>query len=235
MSAEGTRFSLYDSKKVNLSVVAIKSTVLGFLLAVNCTVIILAFLNVIYVPSTIIKINGYVSFVCIFHFLEFITTAVFNNSNVDDDSFILNDWDLHAINVISILEFLMKSWFTSFSFTKMGLVLILLSQIIRTLAMCTAGESFNHYIQKERHNDHKLVTNGIYSIMRHPSYFGFFWWFIGLQLYFGNIITLTLGTFKLWNFFNKRIEFEENYLTTFFGKDYLSYKSQTGTGIPFIT
>jgi len=24
--------------------------------------------------------------------------------------------------------------------------------------------------------EHVLVTSGIYSVLRHPAYFGFFWW-----------------------------------------------------------
>jgi protein-S-isoprenylcysteine O-methyltransferase len=38
--------------------------------------------------------------------------------------------------------------------------------------MLSCGSNFSHTIMEEKDEEHKLVTNGIYSILRHPSYFG---------------------------------------------------------------
>lgn len=227
----------YDPTKVDLSIVALKSLGLGILILVNFTMMVLSACNIINSSPAITRINGYLIFVLVFYLLEFFSTCLFNNSETDDDSFILNDIDLHIVHVVSILEILGKTWLLpSFIISSpiIGLCVVILGQFSRTLAMYTAKESFNHYIQREHMNKHKLVTWGIYRYLRHPSYFGFFWWFIGTQLWLGNLAVLTLGIFKLWNFFNYRIKFEEKFLINFFGQDYTDYKSKARTGIPFI-
>lgn len=38
-----------------------------------------------------------------------------------------------------------------------------------------------------------------------------------------------------WKFFNERIQEEEIYLLNFFGEDYVDYKKNVRTGLPFIT
>ncbi len=42
-----------------------------------------------------------------------------------------------------------------------GILLVILGQTCRTLAMVTCGESFNHYIQRDKKDNHELVTNGM--------------------------------------------------------------------------
>lgn len=43
-----------------------------------------------------------------------------------------------------------------------GLCLVVGGQICRTWAMVTCGESFNHYIQRDKKESHVLVTHGMY-------------------------------------------------------------------------
>ena len=72
--------------------------------------------------------------------------------------------------------------------------------------MGTAGSNFNHIVQSEKKSDHVLVTEGVYAYLRHPSYFGFFWWGIGTQIVLGNVFCLVGYTVVLWRFFRRRIE-----------------------------
>ncbi|KAI9628056.1 hypothetical protein KEM48_011835 [Puccinia striiformis f. sp. tritici PST-130] len=118
----------------------------------------------------------------------------------------------------------------------LGLVISLGGQIIRSLAMITAANSFNHRVSthSKKQDDHTLVTNGIYQFSRHPSYFGFFWWSIGIQLFLANPFSLAIFSFVLWSFFNSRIQNEELHLVKFFGKAYITYRSTIPTRIPFI-
>ncbi len=130
---------------------------------------------------------------------------------------------------------------------------MVIGQIVRTLAMATAGGNFNHIVQVRRREGHVLVTGGIYSLLRHPSYFGFFWWGLGSQLVLQNVICFVGYALVLWRFFSSRIyrvfpsrplsliyEYtdvrvgEERFLIAFFGDEYISYKSRTIVGIPFI-
>lgn len=116
----------------------------------------------------------------------------------------------------------------------LGLFLIILGQTIRSLAMAQAGQSFNHVVQVRKQNTHALITHGVYSLFRHPSYFGFFWWGLGTQLLLGNMVCFMGYAVVLWLFFKRRIEGEEKYLVNFFKEDYVRYRKRVGVWIPFI-
>ncbi|KAH9814608.1 Isoprenylcysteine carboxyl methyltransferase family-domain-containing protein [Melampsora americana] len=157
------------------------------------------------------------------------------------NSFLLNNgieyWLAHLFALTEYI--LIQTYFpkpNSMILNSISLIIILISQSIRTLSMITAAQSFNHKVSTSKvpEEDHKLITNGIYQFIRHPSYFGFFYWSISLQLFLKNWCSFLLFALILWNFFHKRIQNEELHLIKFFGKDYLDYKSRTGIYIPFI-
>jgi protein-S-isoprenylcysteine O-methyltransferase len=115
-----------------------------------------------------------------------------------------------------------------------GLLVLIAAQMIRSIAMATAGESFNHMIQTSKKENHVLVTHGIYSIFRHPSYVGFFYWSIATQLLLGNILHTILYTGAAWTFFQRRIHYEEESLCQFFPATYPEYVALSYMGIPFL-
>lgn len=225
-------YASYDPKKVRLHVVVLKAFILGAAITAAC--VVLAFSSSL--QSFVARASIYAMAVSGFYMLEFLTTAVYNTGSIDDDSFIMNDLELHAVHVASLAEsyFLHKHWKYHYISFWAGLAIMLASQFCRTLAMYTAGTSFHHYVQKERSQKHVLVEHGIYSFSRHPSYFGFFWWFVGCQILFQNAFTLVVGTYKLQGFFQARIEYEEQFLESFFGERYRAYSRRTRTWIPFI-
>ena len=48
-------------------------------------------------------------------------------------------------------------------FVTVGFIVALSGQVIRTLAMYSAGRNFTHMIAEEKKDTHKLVTVGIYQ------------------------------------------------------------------------
>lgn len=196
------------------------------------------------IPFTQFKpFNLYIVALSIFHFLEYYITAKFNPLKVNSQSFLINNgMEYTCAHILAILECLLESYFfpdwKTFTYSKViiafGCLLLIMGQIIRSLAMFTAGRSFSHIIQTEKIDDHILVTNGIYSFSRHPSYLGFFWWAIGTQLMLLNPFTLFCFIIILYRFFSKRIAYEEIHLIEFFNNDYVQYKERVGTWIPFI-
>lgn len=70
--------------------------------------------------------------------------------------------------------------------------------------------------------------------MRHPSYFGFYWWALGIQIMLLNPISFLAFALVLHKFFYGRIRYEEITLRRFFGNEYVAYKQRTRTYIPFI-
>lgn len=116
----------------------------------------------------------------------------------------------------------------------LGLTLLTLGQLVRSTAMAHAGLNFNHIVQSEKHPSHTLVTSGIYSVLRHPSYFGFFWWSLGTQVVLGNVVCLVGFAVVLGRFFRRRVRREEELLVGFFGEGYVAYRGGTWVGVPFV-
>jgi protein-S-isoprenylcysteine O-methyltransferase len=83
--------------------------------------------------------------------------------------------------------------------------------------------------------DHRLITRGVYNFSRHPSYVGWFYWSVGTQLVLCNPICTVGYAVVSWRFFRDRIEYEELRLIEFFGEEYVDYKRNVGTGLPFIS
>jgi protein-S-isoprenylcysteine O-methyltransferase len=171
--------------------------------------------------------------------LEFFVTVACNPTVASADSFLVNHSAAYtAAAVTSWIEFwirfiLFPGW-TFPALTRIGLAGVVLSQGIRASAMATAGESFNHYIQTCKKSNHRLVTTGIYRYLRHPSYVGFFYWCVATQLLLGNYVHTSLYAMACWDFFRKRIAYEEESLCQFFPDEYPQYMSRTYLGIPFL-
>mmetsp|Transcript_40075 Transcript_40075/g.48836 ORF Transcript_40075/g.48836 Transcript_40075/m.48836 type:complete len:274 (-) Transcript_40075:22-843(-) len=176
---------------------------------------------------------------CYFHSAEFFVTAFSNPGVVTTDSFMINNSKAYTLAALmSWFEFWARffffSWFNSKIVTRIGLVMMITGQILRSLAMKTAGESFNHIIQNKQKDNHRLVTHGIYRYFRHPSYVGFFYWSIGTQLVLCNPINCVFYAWASWAFFKSRIPYEETTLKRQY-KEYLDYMKTTWIGIPFIS
>lgn len=66
--------------------------------------------------------------------------------------------------------------------SSLGFLLCVIGEIFRKTAMITGSTNFDHIVQTEKNTKHELVTHGIYSLCRHPSYVGWFYWAIGTQV-----------------------------------------------------
>ena len=176
----------------------------------------------------------------IFHFSEFITTAVIKPKSLKLDSFLLNHSKEYGLAALaSWIEFFIEFYFwpalkSNVYIVYLGIIVCIVGEVLRKLAMFTAGSNFNHIVQQRREDGHELVTNGVYGLCRHPSYVGWFYWSIGTQLILVNPIC-TLGyAYASWSFFKMRIEEEELTLLNFFGEEYVEYMNSVPTGLPLI-
>ena len=90
----------------------------------------------------------YVVAICTFHLLEFSVTAVYNPTEASSDSFLVNHSQSYTIAVVSSsAEFWVRFlFFPSLNapqyIVALALALVICSQIIRSVAMATAGASF---------------------------------------------------------------------------------------------
>ena len=109
-----------------------------------------------------------------------------------------------------------------------------LGQLTRSAGMATAGFAFTHQIQDRRRQGHELITHGVYSVLRHPGYTGWFYASIATQAVLCNPVCFVLYCLAAWRFFARRIPHEEFKLYTMFGQKYLQYRQTSYVLIPFI-
>lgn len=177
---------------------------------------------------------------CAFHMLEFLWAAIFEPATVSCDAFLLNHSpQYHAALGAAALEFWLEAWLVPSwkgwgLFPYVGLALVLGGQVLRSAAMWKAGSHFTHLVAEDRREGHDLVTTGVYSSLRHPSYTGWFWWSVGMQLLLANPLCTVAWAYASWRFFAERIPREEGHLVEFFGDSYVSYAKHTRILIPGI-
>ncbi|KAJ9639410.1 farnesyl cysteine-carboxyl methyltransferase [Coniosporium tulheliwenetii] len=167
----------------------------------------------------------FIAVLSFFHFIEYYITAIYNCPEAKVYAFLLSNGSAYLIAQGSgLLEALytslyIPSWQRRFSSPS--------------IALAHAGTNFNLQVQTRKKAEHVLVRHGIYGYLRHPSYFGYFWWAIGTQVAIGNVACGAVFAGVLWLFFNRRIRREEKWLEMFFGDEYGEYRKGTRVGIPF--
>lgn len=174
-----------------------------------------------------------------FHGSEYILAlAIHGKSNVSLQSLLISKSYLLAM-LFSLVEYvteivlfpeLKEQWVIS----NLGLAMVVIGEIIRKMAVITAGQSFTHVIRIYHEEHHQMITHGIYKFMRHPGYAGFFIWSVGTQIMLCNPISTIAFAAVVWQFFAKRIPYEEFFLRQFFGRQYVEYSRQVVSGVPFV-
>lgn len=177
--------------------------------------------------------------ICFFHTSEyFLAVTIHGKKNVTLNSLLISKHYVLAM-LFSLLEYLVEYLFfpglKEYSWlSNLGLALVLIGEIIRKMAILTAGRAFTHLIKIHHEEHHNLVTDGIYSFVRHPGYCGFLIWSVGTQIILINPISTVAFALVVWRFFAGRIPYEENYLRRFFGNEYGRYAQRVPSGIPFV-
>lgn len=170
---------------------------------------------------------------------EFFNSASYQPRSVTSKSFLIygvkGNHEFWWMQALTIVEVLFNPWGGYRIVAAIGAVIVFGGLYIRHLAMKECSDSFNHYIATVRKPHHKLVTSGVYSILRHPSYLGFWLFAVGTQLMLNNFINLVLDVAILYYFFSKRIAYEEWMLINkFYGQEYIEYRKRVGVYIPII-
>lgn len=206
----------------SLSGISIRAFLLGLTMGICLN---LTFL-LVYLQHYLWRIPCFTAVLALFHYLEFDMTARYNTMDARISSFLLSNGSAYNIaHCMAIIECATRWSLQDRSFNLsfgvkipaifptiptslsvvLGLMLIIIGQTTRSLAMRTAGRSFNHLVQSVKREHHVLVTDGVYGWSRHPSYFGFFWWGLGTQFLLGNHLCFAAYSAVLWKFFAARI------------------------------
>jgi protein-S-isoprenylcysteine O-methyltransferase Ste14 len=89
-------------------------------------------------------------------------------------------------------------------------------------------------IALELQEDHKLITSGPYSRVRHPMYLGIFVYTAGLILIASDLLVFVFFAFSIWVNY-RRIPSEEEMMIEQFGDEYREYMKRTGRLFPRIS
>ncbi|XP_039271120.2 uncharacterized protein LOC120345655 [Styela clava] len=191
-------------------------------------------------PQQFLAFGLYLCIVAFFHISEYLATALFNPSTLTLESFLINhSFAYNLAHLLCVIEYVAWCWLypsikLCTSIQILGIGLCLFGEVFRKAAMYTAGINFTHLIQYQKRREHELVTSGIYSICRHPSYAGWFCWSIATQVLACNPVCFIGYAIVSWKFFDERIYEEEALLLNFFQSDYLTYQQKVPSGVPFV-
>ena len=119
-----------------------------------------------------------------------------------------------------------------FLFFIIGLIFYITGFSIRVISILTLKEQFTYTVTLAK--DHVLQTDGIYRLIRHPSYLGQFLIFLGISLFLANWLSILFMIIPILIGYIKRISIEERFMTEEIGPEYVEYKKHTKKLIPYI-
>lgn len=92
----------------------------------------------------------------------------------------------------------------------------------------------NWSVTLEVRTEHKLVTQGVYRLVRHPMYSAFWLWAIAQALLLPNWIAGPAGLIGFGTLFFLRVGREEQLMIDTFGDEYRNYMNRTARVLPKI-
>lgn len=112
-----------------------------------------------------------------------------------------------------------------------GLALFAAGILVQSIAMIQLKGAYT--VRLGVKPEQKLVTGGLYRIVRHPGYLSYLMSLSGIGLAMGSLLTFLLLIIVVI-FLIKRIDEEEKMLIIEFGEKYLEYMKRTKRLIPMI-
>jgi len=113
-----------------------------------------------------------------------------------------------------------------------GLAMFVLGAVLRAWSIHVLGRFFT--VQVAIASDHKLIEDGPYRLLRHPSYTGSLLMFVGFLLCHGNALTMAIVLLSVLVVFVRRIVVEEAALATTFGDAWRDYAKRTWRLLPLV-
>ncbi len=148
-----------------------------------------------------------------------------------------NRWVIAAFTVIGLLDAYLPAYTDRKGFWTidgdgvrwLGVVLFAAGGALRIWPVFVLGQRFSGLVAIQP--GHKLVTGGVYGIIRHPSYLGLLVNALGWGLAFRSAVGVLLAALLLPPLL-ARIRAEEKLLSAAFGAEYKAYRARTFRLIP---
>lgn len=154
----------------------------------------------------------------------------------EDRSFFSISLFWYSVAGVSFIDAYMAQWTISIIDPKpiswSGLIFIIIGLAIRFAARKELGSQYS--VRVATSEDHKLITSGIFRVIRHPAYLGLLFLFIGIPLSAWSLPGFLLAVLGGIPALINRIKIEEHALLEWFGADYSKYAAGTWRIIPWI-
>jgi protein-S-isoprenylcysteine O-methyltransferase Ste14 len=113
----------------------------------------------------------------------------------------------------------------------LGVAIYAIGGVLRLAPVFVLGRRFSGLVAIQP--GHRLVTGGMYGVIRHPSYLGLLVGVLGWCLAFRAAVGVTIAAVML-PVVIARVEAEERLLSETFGAEYEAYRARTWRLIPYV-
>jgi protein-S-isoprenylcysteine O-methyltransferase Ste14 len=150
-----------------------------------------------------------------------------------------NRWVVAALGALGIIDAYLPAYtdridvltFEGGATRWLGVLLYTAGGVLRLAPVFVLGRRFSGLVAIQP--EHRLVTSGLYGIIRHPSYLGLFVLALGWGLAFRSGVGVAIAVLMLVVVL-ARIESEERLLSESFGAEYDAYRARTWRLIPYV-
>jgi protein-S-isoprenylcysteine O-methyltransferase Ste14 len=150
-----------------------------------------------------------------------------------------NRWVIAALGVLSVIDAWLPAYTDRIGFLTfggegvrwLGFLLYSVGGVLRLAPVFILGRRFSGLVAIQP--EHRLVTNGLYGVIRHPSYLGLLVSVLGWGLAFRSGVGVAIAVLMLIVLL-ARIGAEERLLSETFGGEYDAYRARTWRLIPYV-
>jgi protein-S-isoprenylcysteine O-methyltransferase Ste14 len=150
-----------------------------------------------------------------------------------------NRWVIAALGVLGFVDAYLPAYTDRVDFLTfggegvrwVGLLLYWVGGVMRIAPVFILGRRFSGLVAIQP--EHRLVTNGLYGVVRHPSYLGLFVLVLGWGCVFRSGLGVAIAVLMLIVLL-ARIEAEERLLSETFGAEYDAYRARTWRLVPYV-
>lgn len=150
-----------------------------------------------------------------------------------------NRWVIGALTLLGFIDAYLPAYTDRIDFLTfggeavrwLGFLLYTAGGVLRIAPVFVLGRRFSGLVAIQP--GHRLVTTGLYGVIRHPSYLGLFVLTLGWGLAFRAGVGVIIAVLMLIVLF-ARIKAEERLLSETFGPEYDAYRSRTSRLVPYL-
>jgi protein-S-isoprenylcysteine O-methyltransferase len=144
-------------------------------------------------------------------------------------------WTVYLTMLLGVLEGFWLEYPESMSLDALAwaaLALSVLGALLRAWAVVELGRFFTWHVRVVE--EHSVVSTGPYRMLRHPSYTGAWFLYVGALVFMHAYISAALCGVLLLAAFLRRIRYEEAILHTNLGEAYAAYCRRVKRLVPYV-